>query len=131
MAELGVVELVGIRLVMVTTHAGIQPNAALARDDYVLVDWGTGFANAHAQAFGGAPPPRLRIGLGRLAHDFLRDHGGSAYLPEAMVADDLGAGRLLQVAGAPLMERATYAFHHRDANRNGRFDALLATLRRT
>jgi len=129
LAEISIVELASIRLLMVSSHGGIDPAQALERDDYVLVDWGTGFANAHAQAFSGAPPPRLRIGLGRLAHDFLREHGGSAYLPDAMVAEDVAAGRLLPVRGAPLMERATYAFHHPEANHDGRIDALLAMLR--
>jgi LysR family transcriptional regulator, flagellar master operon regulator len=129
LAEISVVELMSIRLVMVSSHGGIDPMQALERDDYVLVDWGTGFANAHAQAFGSAPPPRLRIGLGRLARDFVLDHGGTAYLPEAMVAADVASGRLLPVRGAPLMERATYAFHHPETNHQGRIESLLAMLR--
>jgi len=128
MADISVVELAGIRLVMVSSLSGLTPQAALERDDYLLVDWGTGFANAHAQAFAGAPPPRLRIGLGRLAHRLLRTLGGSAYLPESMVAEDLAGGRLSLVAGAPPMQRATFAFHHPESNYDGRIDGLLALL---
>ncbi|MGB5735969.1 MAG: LysR family transcriptional regulator, partial [Thiohalocapsa sp.] len=58
LADISVAELLRIRLVMVSSHDGIDPTQALERDDYVLVDWGTGFANAHAQAFASAPPPR-------------------------------------------------------------------------
>jgi DNA-binding transcriptional LysR family regulator len=127
-AEVRVIALCSVRLVMVSVHAGLTPTLAVERDDYVLVDWGTGFANAHAQAFAQAPPPRLRIGIGRLAHGFLLKNGGTAYLPEAMVADDIDHGRLQAVEGAPLIERMTYAFHHPDANREGRIERVLALL---
>jgi DNA-binding transcriptional LysR family regulator len=127
-AEVSVITLSSIRLVMVSRHRGLTPAQAVERDDYVLVEWGTGFANAHAQSFASAPPPRLRIGIGRLAHRFVLDNGGSAYLPEAMVAADVDNGRLQPVAGAPLMERMTYAFHHPEANREGRIERVLSLL---
>ena len=38
-------------------------------------------------------------------------------------------GRLATVDDAPLIERATYAFFHPDANGDGRLDAVLAGLR--
>ena len=127
-SEVQVMELADIRLAMVTTHAGLDAARAVEREDYVLVDWGTGFANAHAQAFAGARPPRLRIGLGRTAHRFICDHGGSAYLPEAMVAAEVAGGDLLPVPDAPLMVRTTYAFHHPEANLDDRIGAALETL---
>lgn len=128
-AEIAVVELIGVRLVMVTTHGTAHSDALFDRGDYVLVDWGTGFAGAHAQAFPGAPPPRLRVGHWRLAHALISEHGGTAYLPEPIVASGLETGRLTRVAGAPEIERATFAFHHPDANPRGRVDAVLAPLR--
>jgi len=126
--EVSVITLSSVRLVLVSCHAGLTPAQAVERNDYVLVDWGTGFANAHAQAFADAPPPRMRIGLGRLAHRFLLENGGSAYLPEAMVGADIDCGRLQPVAGAPLIERMTYAFRHPDADREGRIERLLGPL---
>jgi len=129
LGEAAIIGLTGIRLIMVTTHAGIGAADALEGDDYVLVDWGTGFASAHAQRFAEAPPPRLRIGLARLAHALVLARGGTAYLPEALVADDLDAGRLVRVSGAPPMERGTFAFHHPEADADGRISAFLAPLR--
>ncbi|MCF7990857.1 MAG: LysR family transcriptional regulator [Thiohalocapsa sp.] len=128
-AEIAVVELIGVRLVMVTTHGDLGAEALFDRGDYVLVDWGTGFAGAHAQAFHGAPPPRLRVGHWRLAHALIGARGGSAYLPEPIVAPDLESGRLTRVAEAPAIERATFAFHHPDAGPEGRVETLLAPLR--
>jgi DNA-binding transcriptional LysR family regulator len=121
-----VVALASISLVMVTSHAGLDTRTAMNRGDYVLVDWGTGFAGAHAQAFPDIRPPRLRFGLGRLAHAFVLGRGGSLYLPVAVVEADLAAGRLHLVADAPVMERHAYAVYHHDANRDRLIDQVLS-----
>jgi DNA-binding transcriptional LysR family regulator len=126
--EVIIVPLADIRLLMVSARPDLRAAEALERGDYVLVDWGTGFASQHAHAFAGAPPPRLRIGLGRLAHALVLARGGSAYLPEVMVAEDMAAGRLHPVADAPPLQRATYAFHHPEADDDGRLGGLLAGL---
>jgi DNA-binding transcriptional LysR family regulator len=121
-----VVDIASISLIMVSSRAGLDARAAVNRDDYVLVDWGTGFAVAHAQAFVDIRPPRLRFGLGRLAHAFVLERGGSLYLPEAVAKADLAAGSLHRVADAPIMERHAYAVYHSDANRDGLIDQVLS-----
>jgi hypothetical protein len=68
----------------------------------------------------------LRFGLGRLAHAFVLGRGGSLYLPEAVVGDDISAGRLHRVADAPIMERAAYAMYNPDSNRDGLIDQVLS-----
>jgi DNA-binding transcriptional LysR family regulator len=123
--EIQVTDIATIALVMVSTHAGLDWQAAMSRRDYALVDWGTGFAIAHAQAFPDVAPPRFRFGLGRLAHAFVIGHGGSLYLPEAVVEDDLRVGRLHRVANAPVMQRIAYAMYNPDANRDGLIDRIL------
>jgi len=125
LSEVRVVEVATISLIMVSTHAGFDCGYALSHGDYVLVDWGTGFAVAHAQAFPEMAPPRLRFGLGRLAQAFVLARGGSLYLPQPMVGDDLAAGRLHPVADAPVMKRAAYAFYAGESNRDGLIDRVL------
>lgn len=126
MTDLKVCELATIRLVLVTTHGQLDCERAMSYGDYVLVDWGTGFASAHAQAFPTARTPRFRFGLGRLALGFILARGGSAYLPEAMVAVD--PTRLTRVVDAPVIERAAFAYFSRDANADGRIDGVLDLL---
>lgn len=128
LSEVEVVEIAAISLVMVTTHAGFDRRHALSHGDYVLVDWGTGFAEAHAQAFPEMAPPRFRFGLGRLAQAFVLARGGSLYLPQPVVGDDLAAGRLHLVADAPVMKRAAYAFYAVESNRDGLIDRVLECL---
>lgn len=125
LSEVQVVEIATVSLIMVTSHAGFDCGQALNNGDYALVDWGTGFAVAHAQAFPEIEPPRLRFGLGRLAHAFVIERGGSLYLPEPVVGDDLQSGRLHCVSDAPVMKRAAYALFCADANRNGLIDRAL------
>jgi DNA-binding transcriptional LysR family regulator len=106
--ELKTVKISRVPLVMVSSQPG-QTAARAVGKRYILVDWGTTFAIAHAQSFPDAPPPLLRMSLGRLAREFLLGNGGCAYLAQPMVADDLQAGRLYMVSDAPVIERDAYA----------------------
>jgi len=125
LSSVTIVEIETISLIMVTTHSGFDCRRAMTNGDYALVDWGTGFAVAHAQALPEIDPPRLRFGLGRLAHAFVLERGGSLYLPELVVGDDLRAGRLHRVSDAPVMKRAAYALFSAEANRDGLIDRVL------
>ena len=119
------VQIATISLILVTSHPDFDCRQALRNGDYALVDWGTGFAVAHAQSFPEIDPPRLRFSLGRLAHAFVRARGGSLYLPESVVEDDLRAGRLHRVSDAPVMTRAAYALFSADGDRDGLIDQVL------
>lgn len=125
LTDVNVEKIATISLIMVTSHVGFDCHQALSCGDYVLVDWGTGFAVAHAQAFPEMGAPRLRFGLGRLAHELARARGGTLYLPEQVVADDLQSGRLYCVSDAPVMKRAAYALFGSEANRDGLIDKVL------
>lgn len=128
LTEVQVVEVASISLIMVTTHAGFDCQRAMDHGDYALVDWGTDFAVAHARAFPAIPPPRLRFGLGRLAHTFVLGRGGSLYLPEAVVEEDIRAGRLHRIPDAPAMRRAAYAMYRLESNRDGLIDRALGCI---
>lgn len=103
-------EVLRIPLVLVSSQAGLSLEHAL-RNGYVLVDWGTSFASAHAQHFPDIKAPAVRMGLGRIARDFLLHCGGSAYLAEAMVDGALTRGALHRVEDAPVIERTAYAVY--------------------
>ena len=106
--ELIIEEVAEINLIMVSTNANISVMDAI-RESYVLVDWGTSFANTHAQYFQENVSPRLRVHLGRIAHAFLLDCGGSAYLAETMVEQELKMGTFHKVEDAPIIKRKAYA----------------------
>lgn len=79
---------------------------------YVLVDWGTSFQIQHAQEFKGMVSPGLKTNTGRIAMDAILSHGGSAYLPEPMIAQYVESGELYVIAGAPELNRVVYATCH-------------------
>ena len=75
---------------------------------YVFVDAGEDFGRSHAAAYADAGTARISFGSAIWALDYLLDHGGSAYLPERLAAPHRAAGRLFEVAGAPVFARKTY-----------------------
>jgi LysR family transcriptional regulator, flagellar master operon regulator len=107
-ADLHAREVATIRLMMVSSSPDLGAREAIG-DGYVMVDWGTSFAIAHARHFPDMPPPRLRVGLGRMALAFVLERGGATYLAERMVMEHLASGRLHRVADAPVIDHQVYA----------------------
>jgi LysR family transcriptional regulator, flagellar master operon regulator len=87
------------------------------RHNHVMVDWGSSFALALANQLPNAPAPSLRTNQGRLALELITQQGGSAWLPMAMIQNELETGRLHRVEDAPQMERIVYAVYRPDALR--------------
>lgn len=121
-----------LEFVMVAGAADLSLEDAV-REGYVLVNWGAWFTAAHARAFPDLPTPALRLGLGRVARDFILERGGAAYLPRTLAAADLEAGKLHLVAGAPVLERAAcavYAVNGENRQLVERATAILKTVAR-
>lgn len=80
--------------------------------DYVYVDWGTSFSEAHNKHFENIPAPLMRIDVGRVAKSFIKRKPGSAYLPERMVKRDIENKRLFKVKDAPEIKRNAYIIYN-------------------
>ena len=106
--DLEIIEVTHVPLVLVSSFTGISINDVFF-NQYVLVDWGTSFATSHARFFRDAPPPSIRISLGRIAKNYIVSQGGSAYLPEPFVTDLIDEGVLHYVKDAPVIDRIAYA----------------------
>lgn len=107
-AELEIRELGTISLVLAATQPGLAAVQALS-SGYIMVDWGTAFAVTHAQRFPDIPAPELHMNLGALAHGYLQQSDGAAYLPEQMLDAGQGARPLYRVQDAPPIERPVFA----------------------
>jgi len=123
--ELMAAETLSVALVMVSTRAGLAAREAVMQD-YVMVDWGTSFAIAHARRFPEMGVPRARVGLGRIAKAMILACGGSAYLARPMVSEELNNGSLFLVAEAPQIERIAYAVY---PSKDGRREVIEQVLR--
>lgn len=130
MTELLVEEVGNIQLVLVSTKPGLTAKEAMA-ENYVLVNWGTSFSIAHAQHFSDIPPPKLHVHLGRLAHDYISECGGSAYLALSMVRSELDSGNLYAVNDAPIIKRMTYAAYSPSSEKRKIVEDAITTITST
>lgn len=102
-----------VELLLVADQPGLEPGSDLA--GYVSVDWGMPFALALARSLPDLPDPILRVDAPEVAYQFLRHRGGAAFLPRLSVQDDVEAGRLHPVTGAPMIERQVYLIQSANA----------------
>ena len=110
MAELEAREVAQIRVIMVADRPRLTAREAVG-NGYIMTEWGTSFAIAHARYFPDMPPPAVRMGLGRMALAFLLRNGGATYLAERMVSEHLQSGRLHRVEDAPVIDRQVYVVY--------------------
>lgn len=90
-------------------HVATAPLPAAPNDaDYVYVDLGVDFRRQHALAFPGAKTASMTFSTSAWALEHLLAAGGSAYLPEPLVAPLLAEGRLHRVAAAPVFTRRLF-----------------------
>ena len=115
--ELLVEEIGTLPLIMVATRKGLNTEQAIREMNYIMVDWGTAFANVHARYFPDMPAPSIRMGLGRMALAFLLECGGVAYLAEPMAAPYLKDQHLFPVHEAPVIDRKVYAVYPHSSTR--------------
>jgi LysR family transcriptional regulator, flagellar master operon regulator len=127
MAELEAREVALIKLIMVADRPRLAAREAVGRG-YIMADWGTSFAIAHARHFPDMPPPAVRMGLGRMALAFLLGNGGATYLAEQMVSEYLSSGRLYRVEDAPVIDRQVYAVYPLASERKALLERVLGFL---
>ena len=117
-------EISTVSLVLVSSHKNASVEKALS-SNYILVDWGTSFAIAHAKNFPDLATPFLRVGLGRIAKEYILANGGSAYLAQPMIKNELEQGRLHYVEGGPVIERSAYAVYAEGSDKTALIKNLL------
>ena len=111
-ARLDQIDLLPDRLILVST----DPASPLRFDPgYVFVDAGEAFGRAHAAAYADAGTARLSFGSAIEGRAHLLAHGGSAYLPQRIVSDDLSAAHLHLIPDAPTFQRRIFVLVNREA----------------
>ncbi|RTE66704.1 LysR family transcriptional regulator [Amphritea opalescens] len=115
------------RLLMVSTTAGLNIGQVDA-NDYLYLDWGWGYSAAHSERLPQLQQRKLSSGHGELGLDWLLLNGGTAYLPERTVHQELDNSTLFQVADAPQFKRPIYAVYPRQSNRKALIDQSLTAL---
>ena len=83
-------------------------------EDYVFVDWGDVFLEAHAQAFPNMETAAITVGLGPLGLQYILKHGGSGYFPLRVVQGMIAEKKLYLLEGAPVLKRPAYLVYNAD-----------------
>jgi DNA-binding transcriptional LysR family regulator len=114
------------RLVMVSTA---PRQVADWDEDYVFVDWGPEYRQAHGRTFPDLKTPAVSVSLGALGLQHILACGGTAYFPMRTVRSYLAAGRLFEVTDAPDFRRPAWLVHNADSERGQWFSTALDGLR--
>ena len=100
-----------IKFIMVSSKKGLSAEKAISKN-YIYVDWGTSFSEAHHNHFKNMHPPLMRIDIGRIAKNYIKKKTGTAYLPQQIVKRDIENGLLFKVADAPEIKRNAYIIYN-------------------
>jgi len=116
-----------ISLVLATTQPDLTAEQAFAAG-YIMVDWGAAFALEHARLFPDMPSPVLRMNHAEMARRYLGQAGGSAYLPEQMLALGNAGNSLHRASRAPVIERPVFAVYRSGSDRGDLIRQVLELL---
>lgn len=113
MSELIVATVSDIDIIPVSTQA-CDDIATFFAHQYIYVNWGTAFSVWHARQFQRNSSSYFQAGTARVAFELMMKRGGSAFLPEPLVAPELSAGKLHKVACVAQSSKQIYAVYHKE-----------------
>ncbi|MFY9179807.1 MAG: LysR family transcriptional regulator [Venatoribacter sp.] len=92
---------------------------------YVQVDWGVAFYLQLSAQVKLSKAPVLQTNTGRIALEYLLKRDGAAYLPLALIEDELKSGVLQRVEGAPEFLLRVFASFHSASGKEGLINNVL------
>jgi DNA-binding transcriptional LysR family regulator len=95
---------------------------------FIFVDWTDDFSSQYSAAFASSPQPRFSVSSSIIALDHILKHGGSAYLAQDDVSEQLASGALHRVDEAPVFMRKSYLVYLRDSPLNDIIDIAIRGL---
>ncbi|MEM1193204.1 MAG: hypothetical protein AAGH42_07400 [Pseudomonadota bacterium] len=98
-------------------------------DNYIFIDWGQAFRNAHAEDFPALHNPGLTLDLGALGVQMLINQQGAGYFPERVVQPHLEAGHLTQIEGYPDYAYPAYLVYQANCSTSLVMTSALTSLR--
>lgn len=107
---LEIVEVAILRLVMITDKPNVKVADALEKG-FIAIDWGIGQAVQQRRLYPDASESQYRMAQASVALEFIKEFGGSAYVSNRMVIDEVARGELFVVKGAKPIDRMVYALH--------------------
>jgi len=124
MEELEVVRIHTIKLILVTTHKGVEFDE-IFNHAYIQIDWGTSFNIQHSENLEITQPPIMHTSTGRIALDFILENGGSAYLPESIAQPFINDGQLHLLPEAPHVNRDVYTAYLKNSDKREYLEKII------
>lgn len=78
-------------------------------DDYIFIDWGPEFVQAHKTHYPDFRASHVTLALGTLAARYVVEHGRAAYFPARFIEEEVEEGTLHLVPDAPIFPFPVYA----------------------
>ncbi|TCD16152.1 LysR family transcriptional regulator [Oricola cellulosilytica] len=97
--------------------------------DYIFIDWGPEFVQAHKTYFPDFRASHVTLSLGTLSARYVIEHQRSAYFPARFIEDEVEEGTLHVVRDAPVFPFPVYAVWHSESDTE-LVERALTTLRR-
>lgn len=79
------------------------------QQDYISISWGSSFNSQFNRLFPEKPSAKHQVGNAKIALELMLYSGGSAYLPKAMIQQQLNQQRLYLVPEVPTITKEIYA----------------------
>jgi DNA-binding transcriptional LysR family regulator len=117
-----------IDLILVSSLPSASPDG-ISVQQYIQVDWGVSFGIKHAKLSEFVGKPTLHTSTGRIALDFILQHGGSAYLPDSFVQPYLDIGQFHKIDGAPTISRSVFAAYLKDSAKKSLLEEVTSMLK--
>jgi len=86
------------------------------KDDYIFIDWGPEFAQAHKTHFPDFRASHVTLSLGTLSARYVIEHNRAAYFPARFIEDEIADGSLHLVNDAPVFPFPIYAVWSSEAD---------------
>ncbi len=98
--------------------------------DYVFVDWGYEFRDAHNKAYPDTQAPRLSVSLGMVGLDYILKYGGAGYFPSRMIQRLVDEKSLYYVEDAPTFSRPVYLSYLNNSSNKELLELAISSLKK-
>ena len=79
------------------------------QQDYISINWGSSFTSQFNRLYPDKPTAKQQVSHAKIALEMMLYSGGSAYLPKAMIQQQLNEQRLHRVLEVPTITKKVYA----------------------
>lgn len=101
----------------------------LDKEKYIYIGWCSDFHRTHREQVPFLKAQGVTMGLGTMAIDYLREHGGSVYLQAWRARELIQDGGFYKVDDAPVLLQPVYAVYRKNVENNALYENSIKSLK--